>query len=155
MLLCVKMRCNDIGWFMNRIAVYLNQHIDGVVYSAPSILSDFATDRSILRFYPRIVAQPINTTDVRRLVKFSGQLATKNIPLPITVRGGGNSKTGADLGTGLIMSMTRLNRIQEIDTRQRLVRVQAGLTLGELQKALILQGLDFPVRGNPTETIGG
>ena len=155
MLLCVKIRCNDIGWFMNRIAVYLNQHIDGVVYSAPSILSAFATDRSILRFYPRIVAQPINTTDVRRLVKFSGQLATKNIPLPITVRGGGNSKTGADLGTGLIMSMTRLNRIQEIDTRQRLVRVQAGLTLGELQKALILQGLDFPVRGNPTETIGG
>lgn len=140
---------------MNRIAVYLNQHIDGVVYSAPSILSDFTTDRSILRFYPRIVAQPINATDVRRLVKFSGQLATKNIPLPITVRGGGNSKTGSDLGTGLIMSMTRLNRILEIDTRQRLVRVQAGLTLGELQKALLLQGLDFPVRGNPTETIGG
>ena len=75
---------------MNRIAVYLNQHIIGVVYSAPSILSNYATDRSILRFYPRIVAEPINATDVRRIVKFSSQLATKNIPLPITVRGGGN-----------------------------------------------------------------
>ena len=140
---------------MNRIAVYLNQHIIGVVYSAPSILSNYATDRSILRFYPRIVAEPINATDVRRLVKFSSQLATKNIPLPITVRGGGNSKTGSDLGTGLIISMSRMNRIQEIDIRQRLIRVQAGITLGELQKALALQGLDLPVRGHPSETIGG
>ena len=140
---------------MNRIAVYLNQHIDGVVYSAPSILADYATDRSILRFYPRIMVQPINTTDVRRLVKFSNQLATKKILLPITVRGGGNSKTGSDLGSGLIISMARMNRIQEIDPRQRLIRVQAGVTLGELRKALILQGLDFPVRGHVSETIGG
>ena len=140
---------------MNRIAVYLNQHVNGVVYSAPTILADYATDRSILRYYPRIMAQPINTTDVRRLVKFSNQLASKNIPLPITVRGGGNSKTGSDLGSGLVISMARMNRIQEIDPRQRLIRVQAGVTLGELRKALMLQGLDLPVRGNASETIGG
>ena len=72
---------------MNRIAIYLNQHIDGVVYSAPNVLERYSTDRSLLKFHPRIVAVPANTRDVRRLVRFSNQLAAKKISLPITVRG--------------------------------------------------------------------
>lgn len=140
---------------MNRIAIYLNQHIDGVVYSAPSVLEHYSTDRSLLKFHPRIVAVPANTNDVRRLVKFSNQLAAKKISLPITVRGAGYSKTGSSIGNGLIISTEKLNHIQEIDTRQRLIRVQAGVTLGELKKSLGVHGLDLPVSGNPRETIGG
>ncbi|MBR3163884.1 FAD-binding oxidoreductase [Candidatus Saccharibacteria bacterium] len=139
---------------MNRIAIYLNQHIDGVVYSAPEILKQYATDRSILKFHPRIVALPVNTTDIARLVKFSNQLAQKKVALPITVRGSGNSKTGASIGTGLLISTEKLNRIQEIDERQRLIRVQAGIRLGELQKALSTHGLALPVLGHPMQSIG-
>ena len=62
---------------MNRIAIYLNQHIDGVVYSAPNVLEHYSTDRSLLKFHPRIVAIPASTNDICRLVKFSNQLATK------------------------------------------------------------------------------
>ena len=155
MLLYVKIRCNDYGWIMNRIAIYLNQHIDGVVYSAPNVLEHYSTDRSLLKFHPRIVAIPANTSDIRRLVKFSNQLAAKKISLPITVRGAGYSKTGSSIGNGLIISTEKLNRIQEIDVRQRLIRVQAGVTLGELKKALGVHGLDLPVSGDPHETIGG
>lgn len=140
---------------MNRIAIYLNQHIDGVVYSAPNVLEHYSTDRSLLKFHPRIVAIPASTNDICRLVKFSNQLAAKKISLPITVRGAGYSKTGSSIGNGLIISTEKLNHIQEIDVRQRLVRVQAGLTLGELKKALGVHGLDLPVSGDPHETIGG
>ncbi|MBP5656365.1 FAD-binding oxidoreductase [Candidatus Saccharibacteria bacterium] len=140
---------------MNRIAIYLNQHIDGVVYSAPNVLEHYSTDRSLLKFHPRIVAIPANTNDIRRLVKFSNQLAAKKISLPITVRGAGYSKTGSSIGNGLIISTEKLNHIQEIDVRQRLIRVQAGVTLGELKKALGVHGLDLPVSGDPHETIGG
>ena len=140
---------------MNRIAIYLNQHIDGVVYSAPNVLEHYSTDRSLLKFHPRIVAIPANTHDVRRLVKFSNQLAAKKISLPITVRGAGYSKTGSSIGNGLIISTEKLNHIQEIDVRQRLIRVQAGVTLGELKKSLGVHGLDLPVNGDPHETIGG
>lgn len=140
---------------MNRIAIYLNKSIDGVVYSAPNILEQYATDRSMLKIHPRVVALPENTMDIRRLVRFSYQLAQKNVSLPITVRGSGYSKTGSDIGTGLIISTERMSRIQEIDIRQRLVRVQCGVRLGELKKALNLCGLDLPVMGNPFETIGG
>ena len=155
MLLCAKIKCNDYGWIMNRIAIYLNQHIDGVVYSAPNVLSHYATDRSILKYHPRIMATPANTKDIRKLLKFSGQLAAKKIQLPVTIRGRGQSKTGSSIGSGLVISMEELNRIQEIDTRQRLVRVQAGITLGELRKALMVEGLDLPIMGDASDTIGG
>lgn len=140
---------------MNRIAIYLNKSIDGVVYSAPNILEQYSTDRSMLKINPRVVALPENTSDIRKLVRFSHQLSLKKISLPITVRGAGYSKTGSSIGSGLIISTERMNAIQEIDARQRLVRVQCGVKLGELKKALILCGLDLPVFGNPSETIGG
>ena len=155
MFLYDKIKCNDYGWIMNRIAIYLNQHIDGVVYSAPNVLEHYSTDRSLLKFHPRIVAVPANTNDIRRLVKFSNQLAAKKISLPITVRGAGYSKTGSSIGNGLIISTEKLNHIQEIDVRQRLIRVQAGVTLSELKKSLGVHGLDLPVSGDPHETIGG
>ena len=150
-----KINIDVKGWFMNRIAIYLNKSIDGVVYSAPSILEQYSTDRSMLKIHPRIVALPENTMDIRRLVRFSYQLSQKKISLPITVRGAGYSKTGSDIGPGLIISTERMCAIQEIDVRQRLVRVQCGVKLGELKKALNLCGLDLPVIGNPFETIGG
>ena len=87
---------------MNRIAIYLNKCLDGVVYSAPGILDGYATDRSLLKIHPRVVALPINTMDLRRLVRFSHQLNQKKISLPITVRGSGHSKTGSDIGSGII-----------------------------------------------------
>ncbi len=139
---------------MNRLAIYLNRHIDGVVYSAPSILSAKSTDRSILRYYPRLVAEPINTLDVRKLVRFSYQLAQKNIQLPITLRGSGKSKIADDIGSGLVISTKKLNNIQEIDPRQRLVRAQTGVTLGEMQNALSLHGFFLPVIGDSDETLG-
>ena len=140
---------------MNRIAIYLNKCLDGVAYSAPGILDEYSTDRSILKYYPRTVVLPENTMDLRRLVRFSYQLAGKKVHIPITMRGSGYSKTGADIGGGIIVSTERLNAIQEIDVRQRLVRVQCGVRLGELKKALNLCGLDLPVVGNPFETVGG
>lgn len=140
---------------MNKMAVYLNQHIDGVVYSSPDILENYSTDRSILKYMPKFVAIPADVMDVRRLVKFSSQLASKGLQMPITVRGAGYSKTGACLGNGLIISTEKLNKIQEVDVRQRLIRVQAGVKLGELQKALALHALELPIVGAPEETIGG
>ncbi|MDR3297762.1 MAG: FAD-binding oxidoreductase [Candidatus Nomurabacteria bacterium] len=140
---------------MNRIAKYLNQHIVGTVYSAPLVLMAYATDRSVLKMYPRVVAVPKNTDDIRKLVKFSNQLAIKNVSLPITVRGTGLDETGAAIGSGIIISMEKMNRILEIDPRQRLVRLQAGVKLGELQSALALHGLTLPLNGNPSLTIGG
>lgn len=140
---------------MNKLAKYLNQHLIGNVFDSAEILEKYSTDRSVLKITPRMVAIPENVSDVRRIVRFSNQLSGKNIRLPITVRGSGLDKTGADLGNGLILSTEHLNRIQEIDNRSRFVRCEAGVTLGQLNSALALYGLTVPVFADPRETIGG
>ncbi|MBR5621071.1 FAD-binding oxidoreductase [Candidatus Saccharibacteria bacterium] len=139
---------------MNKIATYLNQHIIGNVFDSAQILEAYATDRSALKIIPRMVAIPENTSDVKKIVRFIDQLAKKSIHIPITVRGSGLDKTGADLGSGLIISTEHLNNILEIDDRARLVRVQAGVTLGQLNSALALYGLTVPILADPRETIG-
>ena len=140
---------------MNKIAKYINQHIIGNVFDSPSILEAYSTDRSALKITPRMVAIPENTSDVRRIVRFINQLSKKSVHIPISVRGSGLDKTGADLGTGLVLSTERLNSILEIDDRARLVRVQSGVTLGQLNSALALYGLTVPILADPRETIGG
>ena len=48
-----------------------------------------------------------------------------------------------------------MNRLLESDKRERLVRVQAGITLKELNTALSINGLMIPISGHEMETIGG
>lgn len=140
---------------MNKIAKYLNQHLIGSVFDSPQIMEKYSTDRSPLKITPRMVAVPENVADVKKVVKFISQLAKKSVHVPITVRGAGLDKTGADLGSGLVLSTERLNKILEIDDRSRLVRVQAGVTLGQLNSALALYGLTLPIKADERETIGG
>lgn len=134
---------------------YLNQRTLGNVYDKPSVLSAYSVDRSILKITPRFVAVPETTADVQELLKFSYELSRRNFSLPVTVRGSGLDKTGADLGSGLVISTEKLNQVQEIDERSRLVRVQAGTTLGDLNQVLAIYGLTVPVQLDPKETIGG
>lgn len=140
---------------MGKIARYLNQLTTGDVFDAPEVLEAYSTDRSVLKIRPKLVALPESTDDVRKLMRFSSQLLSKGIKLPVTVRGSGLDEMGADLGNGLIISTEKLNRLLESDKRERLVRVQAGITLRELNTALSVNGLTIPVEGHDNETIGG
>ncbi len=140
---------------MSKLAEYLNKQMVGNVFDRATVLRSFATDQSILRITPRLVAFPETTADVRGVLRFVNQLAERELTLPITVRGTGFDKTGAAIGPGLILSTTKLNRIEEIDTRSRLVRVQPGVTLGALNQALRLHGLWLPVGCDEGLTIGG
>lgn len=140
---------------MGKLATYLNQHVVGNVFDRSAIREAYATDHSCLHITPRLVALPDSLRDVRKLVRFSSQLAAQGYDLPITVRGQGSNKTGAALGEGLILSTEKLRRLEEIDLRGRLVRVQPGMTLGELNTALGVYGLWLPLVQPATRTIGG
>ena len=140
---------------MGKIAKYLNQLTVGNVFDTPEILEEYSTDRSVLKVKPKFVAFPESTDDVRKLMRFFNQLAAKDIKVAVTARGAGTSETGACLTNGVVVSTEKLNRLLEIDTRERLVRVQAGITLRELNTALSVSGLQIPVDGYDEETIGG
>ena len=140
---------------MGKITKYLNQLIVGNVFDSPEILDLYSTDRSALKIKPKFVAFPESTEDIRKLLRFFNQIAAKDIKVSVTARGSGLDQGGADLSNGIIISTEKMNRMLEIDPRERLVRVQAGMTLKELNTALSVSGLTIPVGGHDNETIGG
>jgi FAD/FMN-containing dehydrogenase len=140
---------------MGKIARYFNELIVGNVFDAPEILDYYSTDRSIAQIKPKAVALPESTEDVSKLMRFCNQLAIKDIKVPVTIWGSGLDEMGADLGEGIIVSTEKLNRLLEADKRERLVRVQAGITLKELNTALSMYGLTIPIHGHENETVGG
>lgn len=140
---------------MGKIAKYLNQLTIGNVFDNPEILETYSTDHSVLKIKPKFVAFPESTEDIQKLMRFFNQLATKDIKVAITARGSGLDEGGADLGNGVIISTEKLNHLLEIDSRERLVRVQSGITLKELNTALSVSGLTIPISGADNQTIGG
>lgn len=143
-----------MGKIVNKIAVYLNSHLSGNVFDKDSILEAYSTDRSLIKIKPRLVAIPESTADVRKIVRFASQLSEKKYSLPVAVRGSGLSKTGADLTSGIVISTEKLTHVRELDAHDRLIHVQAGITLGKLNAVLAPHGLTLPVHADPRETIG-
>ena len=140
---------------MGKVVKYLNQLTIGNVFDSPDVLEAYASDSSALKIKPKLVALPESTEDVRKIMRFCYQLAGKGIRIPVTVRGAGLDEMGADLSNGLVVSTEKLNRLLESDRKERLVRVQAGITLKELNTALSVNGLTIPIGGHENETIGG
>lgn len=140
---------------MGKIARYLNQLTVGNVFDNPEVLDTYATDRSALKVKPKFVALPESTDDIRKLLKFFDQLSTKDIKVAVTVRGAGQGMGGSALTNGIVISTEKLNKLLEIDPRERLVHVQAGITLKELNTALSVSGLTIPVEGHDEDTVGG
>lgn len=140
---------------MGKVARYLNQLTVGNVFDAPDVMERYSVDRSILRVKPKYVALPETTEDVRKLMRFCHQLASRGIKIPVTVWGSGLDEMGADLTNQLLISTEKLNRLMELDKRERLVRVQSGITLKELNTALSISGMTIPIGGHDNETIGG
>lgn len=143
---------------MSKVAAYLQEHIAGEISVQPAVLSALSHDRSVLEIRPEMVVYPRTTNDIRKVARFSWQLAEKGHVLPITVRGGGNDETGAAIGRGVIISMiAHLNTMLEFDLKQKLIRLQPGMSAKGLNDALMLHGLSVPALpiGAPGSTVGG
>lgn len=130
---------------MNKVANYLQEHIVGEVLSSASVRKYFSTDGSIFEIMPSMIVYPKNVSDVRKVTRFSWQLSEKGHVLPVTPRGRGSDQSGGAIGKGIILVFpAHMNRLLELDTKQRLARVQPGLNYLALQQALHTHGLCLP-----------
>jgi FAD/FMN-containing dehydrogenase len=113
----------------------------------------YATDASVYQIVPLMVAFPATTADVSAAVRVSARFG-----VPITARGGGTSQAGQSIGAGVILDGSKhLDRIIEINARDRWVRVQPGCVLDDLNRALKPHGLLFApdISTSNRATIGG
>lgn len=97
--------------------------------------------------------KPVNVDEVAALAKFA---SAKGVPL--FVRGGGSSVTGASIPSdGIVVDMQGLNQILDLDEDNRTVTVQAGTKLNVLEGSLNSKGFSlsqFP-QSFELATIGG
>lgn len=143
---------------MNKVAAYLQSHIAGDILAGPKVRDVYSRDGSILTVAPNLIVYPRTTSDIRKVARFAWQLAEKGHAVPITPRGNGTDTSGAAIGKGIIMSMSaHMGRILELDTKQRMVRVQPGLNFKSLQETLYTHGLFLPAypANYKYSTVGG
>lgn len=143
---------------MNKVANYLQEHIAGEVLTAPNIRQYFSTDGGVFAVMPSMVVYPRTTSDVRKVTRFSWQLAEKGHTLPITARGRGSDQGGAAIGTGIVMVFpAHMNRLLELDVKRRLARVQPGINYRTFQEAMHTHGLFLPPYPSSIDfaTLGG
>lgn len=143
---------------MNKLAQYLNKHLSGEVLVDISARTHFSTDGSPLAITPQMVVYPRSTNDIRKLMRFCWQLAEKGHTISVTARGAGTDRTGGAIGSGAILSTAaHLDAIFEYDDKQRLVRLQPGVSVAALQDALGLNSLVVSVLSDVPRnvTVGG
>ncbi len=143
---------------MSKVATYLQEHIQGEVSTNAAVLNALSTDASVLKIMPEMAVYPRVTSDIRKVTRFAWQLAEKGHVMALTPRGSGADQTGAAIGSGIIMVLpAHMNRIFELDAKQKLVRLQPGVSAKSLNDALALQGLTIPALPSSVgyATVGG
>jgi len=143
---------------MNKVAHYLQQHLIGEVLTSPDVLRYFSTDESIFEIKPMLVVHPRNENDIRKTARFSWQLAERGRSIPITIKGKGTDRTGASLGSGIVLTTpAHMNKIIELDPKSGIVTVEAGALVGKIQQTLYTHGRFLPAVSSSAEytTIGG
>ncbi len=101
-------------------------------------LTAYAVDAGIYRMAPKAVVLVESEEDIAATVRYA---AARGIPL--TPRAAGTNLTGSAIGSGIILDVSRLNRILEVNREEQWARAQPGVVLAELNKQLGRQGLLF------------
>lgn len=143
---------------MNRIAHYLQEHLVGEILTSSDVCDYFSTDASIFTVTPTVVAYPKNENDVRKIARFTWQLAERGRVVPITARGKGSDRTGAAIGSGIVVVFpAHMNKIIELDGKSGNVVVEPGINYGRLQQTLHTHGRFLPAYPASIDysTIGG
>jgi FAD/FMN-containing dehydrogenase/Fe-S oxidoreductase len=113
----------------------------------------FATDASFYHILPAGVFQPRDADDVASAVACCARLGVSVVP-----RGGGTALGGQTVGPGLQIDFARfMNNVLAVDAAALTARVQPGVVLDELNRALKSRGLQFApdVATSSRATIGG
>ena len=128
----------------------------------PADLMVFEYDATVGRALPQVVVLPETAEQVSEVVKLA-----RRYGLPVTPRGAGTGLSGGaipEMG-GVVLALTRMKRILEVDQQERVALVEPGVVNLDLSRAVQPYGLYFApdpasqractIGGNVAENAGG
>lgn len=117
----------------------LQSQLEGELFYDETVRTLYATDASAYREMPLAVAIPKTVDDLKKLILFAVANKTSLIP-----RTAGTSLAGQVVGGGIVVDVSKhFNRIIEVNTEEKWVRVQPGVVRDDLNKYLAPYNLYF------------
>lgn len=101
----------------------------------------YASDASQVAGMPDFVVRPMNTKEVSRIIRLCHEQT-----IPVTARGAGTGLAGgcSPVKGGIVLDMSGMNRILEIDIENQQIIVEPGVVAEKLNSALKPHGFFFP-----------
>lgn len=129
--------------------------VPGKVFTGDEINADYSHDEMPIygKGAPTVLIEATTTEDISAIVK----LCFEN-SIPVIPRGAGTGLTGASVALhgGVMIDMSKMNKILEYDKENFVVRVEAGVLLNDLAEDAQKQGLLYPPDpGEKFATLGG
>ena len=109
------------------------------VIDNPETLEKYSRDYSLVQpRMPSYVVFPKNTGEIQGVVKYANEHL-----IPVIPRSSSISFYGAGIPSqgGIILDLSRMNKILEVDGRNKKVKVEPGVTWAQVQEELEKQGL--------------
>ena len=132
------------------------------LHTAKEELLCYSYDGTGREFIPEAVALPGSTAEISEIIRLASATG-----FPVVVRGAGSGMTGGALpiAGGLVIAMSRMNKILEIDTENQITVVEPGVITGDIRNAAAQHNLYYPpdpasfkfctIGGNVAECAGG
>ena len=126
---------------------------DGVLDS-PEELVAYSYDGTFEEHLPDIVVIPRTTEQVCQVVALA---ASEHLPIVTRGLGSGLAAASVPFGGGIVLAMTRMNHLLEIDEQNAIAHVEAGVVTADLQSEVEKRGLFYPPDPSSIRhsTIGG
>lgn len=134
----------------------------GNTLSSKEDLICYGYDATNLEFIPDLVVFPSRSNEISEILRLANRYR-----FPVVPRGMGTGFSGGSIPVrgGVVLVMTRFNRVIEIDTENLIALVEPGVITGEFQKQVENLGLFYPpdpasqlyctLGGNVAECAGG
>ncbi|CAN5632671.1 FAD-binding oxidoreductase [soil metagenome] len=128
---------------------------DGRITTGDGIAEDDTHDEAltVTPVVPLAVVRPATTAEVAEVLRLADEAG-----VAVTARGSGTGLSGAAVPVegGIVVAFDRMAEILEIDTENHMAVVQPGVTLAQLNEALVPHGLVYPVfPGESSGSLGG
>jgi glycolate oxidase len=127
----------------------------GSVSRGADISDDYTHDEALTAepVRPLAVVRPASTDEVSAVLRCCDALG-----VPVTARGAGTGLSGACIprADGIVCSLERMSSVVEIDVDNHVAVVEPGVSLDQLDAALLPKGLVYPVcPGENSASLGG
>ena len=119
------------------------------VIDSPEVLETYAKDQSFAKpMMPVMVVKPENAAQVQELVKWANETKTPLVPVS---SGAPHFKgdTVPSVPESVIVDLSGMNKIININRQQRMAIIEPGVTYGQLQEALAKEGMTLSTSLKP------